>query len=174
MAGFNLKEKSRERFFKKELEGVKTENLQNNSGKIVTVGVLTEAEGSFTDKNLKDLQQKLGVQLKNIDTIVFKNYDKKETYQENEFTKKDFGWFGSLKLNRLNEFVKNDYDLLINYGIGENLYLKIITLRSQSKFKVGFANSENQLYHLTIDVVDKDIEVLNFETEKYLKILNKI
>lgn len=145
-----------------------------STNKIIKIGVLIENKQSFQKDVIGDLSRQFDLPKGNIDCLVFKNYAKKEELSSEFISENDFGWSGSLNLNRLSEFVKNDYDLLINYGFEENLYLKVITLRSRSKFKIGFTSCDEGLYDLAVSDVTRNIETLDLETEKYLKILKKI
>ncbi|MFC2109749.1 DUF6913 domain-containing protein [Bacteroidota bacterium] len=174
MSVFQFKTNSIRKFFRKEISRQELVERKHSVNKINSIGVLVEEFQFFQEDIVKDVQKTYGVSNENIQILVFRPFVKKQEYSENEITEKDFGWSGSLKLNRLSEFVKNEYDLLINYGIEENLYLKVITLLSQSKFKVGFSSEDNRLYDLSISDKDRNIEVLNLEAVKYLKILKKL
>ena len=141
---------------------------------IQSVAVLVDEIQLSTSSIQMDLEEKLQVSSLDIEVLVFCTFDKKRTYLENEITEKDFSWSGSLKLNKLKEFVKSDCDLLINYGLEVNLHWKVITLRSQSKFKIGFSSNDNRLFDLSVSDPKRNTTVLTREAEKYLKILKKI
>jgi len=146
-----------------------------NADTIKKIVVLMEEPQLFhSSAMLTKLQKEFKVPLVNIQLLVFKPYEKGEQYMDFELSEKDFGWFGSLKSNKLQEFVKNEYDLLINYGFEENLYWNMITLHSLSKFKVGFTSKDDSLYDLSISDAQRDLEVLTTEMIKYLKILKKL
>lgn len=170
-----LKRKSILKYFSKESKKASSEPRILNTKRIRRIGVLMEdAQLLTSNSTLNSLQQNFEIPMENIQLLVFKKFDKKEVYTDFEFSEKDFGWYGSLKLNKLQEFVKNDYDLLINYGFEENLYWNVITLQSQSSFKVGFASKKNGLYDLSISDKERDLDVLTSEMVKYLKILKKL
>lgn len=161
--------------FEKDKLKVAASKRNMNTKKIKNVAVLME-ESQLLNSNiaLKTIQKELNIPIKNIRLMVYRPFEKKVEYTDFEFTEKDFGWRGSLKLNKLQEFVKNEYDLLINYGFEENLYLNVITLHSLSNFKVGFAAGEDSLYDLSVSDTDRNLNVLTTEMIKYLKILKKI
>lgn len=171
----NWKKKTIHKRFLKDKLNAKKAKRKLNSKTIKNIGILME-ESQFLKSNvvLNKLQQELQVPLDNIEVLVFKSFQKNIEYSEFECTEKDFGWYGSLKLNKLQEFVKNEYDLLINYGFEENLYWNVITLHSLSNFKVGFASNEDSLYDLSVSDTERNLEVLTTEMIKYLKILKKI
>ena len=85
-----------------------------------------------------------------------------------------FGFNASLKSDNLKEFVKKEYDLLINYTKTPNLYTNMVTLLSQSDLKAGFANIDDRLYDIVISDEGQNEAILNQELKKYLTILNKI
>jgi hypothetical protein len=146
-----------------------------NTDIIKTVAVLIEESQLIVSKSIVNMiQQEFKIPSENIHMMVFKEFQKDTEYTNYECTEKDFGWYGSLKLNKLQEFVKKDFDLLINYGFEENLYLNVITLHSKSNFKVGFASKDGSLYDLSVADVKRDFSVLTAEMIKYLKILKKL
>lgn len=170
-----LKKKSILKYFEKEVNVAASKTRNLNDRRIKTIGVLIEESHLMTSNNtLNSLQQNFEIPIENIELLVFKKFHKKEEYTDFECSEKAFGWYGSLKLNKLQEFVKNEYDLLINYGFEENLYWNVITLQSQSHFKVGFATKIDGLYDLSISDETRDLDVLTSEMVKYLKILKKI
>jgi hypothetical protein len=171
----NLKKKSIQKYFTKEASKASLDSRNLNTKRIRTIGVLMEESQLLKSNNtLSSLQENFEIPLENIDLLVFKKFDKKQVYTDFECTEKDFGWYGSLKLNKLQEFVKNEYDLLINYGFEENLYWNVITLQSQSNFKVGFASIKDGLYDLSISDRERNLDVLTSEMVKYLRILKKL
>ncbi len=174
MKFFQFKKKNLQKYFQKEIKIYEQSTRVITSGKIKSVAVLIEESQINDTLNFEKLKTVLNLSSDKFQILVFKPFVKKQVYAENEIHEKYFSWSGSLKLNKLSEFVKNDYDLLINYGFEENLYWKVITLQSQSKFKVGFSSLDNRLYDLSVSDSDRNMDVLNAETEKYLKILKKL
>lgn len=174
MKFFKLKKKQLLGSFNKEIKIYQKQNRNISTQKIDSICVLIENKQSFQRDVVGDLSRQFSIPKENIACLVFKNYSKKEELSAEFISENDFGWSGSLKLNSLSEFVKNDYDLLINYGFEENLYLKVITLRSKSKFKIGFKSKDEGLYDLAVSDIGRNIETLDSETQKYLKILKKI
>jgi hypothetical protein len=174
MKFFKLKKKQLLKKFKREIKTFNELDRNITTEEIHTIAVLIENEQVFQRDIKGDLSRQFGIPKEGIDCLVYKSYQKNEEKNTEFISEIDFGWSGSLNLNSLSEFVKNDYDLLINYGFEENLYLKVITLRSQSKFKIGFATNDEGLYDLAISDDARNVETLNSETQKYLKILKKI
>jgi hypothetical protein len=174
MKFFPFKKKSIQRFFEKELTKQSALLKTIPVSKIKKVALVIEEALYHQNQIIRKIEEKYGIQGCDVHVFVFCEYDKKRTYKSYEFSEKSFGWSGSLKLNSLQEFVKIEYDLFINYGIAENLYMKVITLYSHAHFKIGFSSEDNRMYDLSIADGDKRIDILNEEAVKYLKILKKL
>ena len=171
----NLKNKSIARRFHKDKLKQLSSSRNMNTKVIKKIAVLLEESQLLTSNTfLNQLQQEFKIPLDNIQLLVFRPFQKEDVYSEFDITENDFGWYGSLKLNKLQEFVKIEYDLLINYGFEENLYWNVITLHSLSTFKVGFTSKDDSLYDLSISDSERNADVLTTEMIKYLKILKKI
>lgn len=174
MKFFPFKKKSIQRFFDKELTRQSTLVKSIPISKIRKVAVLVEEAVYYQNQIIRQIEEIYGIQGCDVHLLVYCTHDKKRAYKSYEFSEKSFGWSGSLKLNSLQEFVKIEYDLFINYGFAENLYMKVITLCSHAHFKIGFSSEDNRMYDLSIADADKRIDVLNEEAVKYLKILKKL
>ena len=174
MTFFSFKKKSIQRFFEKELTRQSTLVKSIPVSKIKKVAVLIEEASHDQNQIVSKIEEMYGIRGADVHVFVCCTYLKNRVYKANEFSEKSFGWLGSLKLNSLQEFVKIEYDLFINYGIAENLYMKVITLSSQSHFKIGFSSEDNRMYDLSIADSEKRIDTLNEEAVKYLKILKKL
>ncbi|WP_233901014.1 DUF6913 domain-containing protein [Tenacibaculum piscium] len=181
-----LKEKSIQKFYNKTI--LKAQNKEQQQYKIKKIAVLLD-NPSIENKIIADLTTKFPFQKENITVLIYKPFEKKdknkeesqeESQEENQqenikiFTEKDIGFKASLKSDNLKNFVKIDYDALINYIKTPNLYTNTITLLSQARLKTGFANIDERLYNLIIADDGFDETILNQELKKYLTILNKI
>jgi hypothetical protein len=171
----NLKKKSIAKRFQKDKLKHLYLSRNINTKVIKKIAVLIEESQLLKSKTtLNVLQQEFKIPSENIQLLVYKPFEKGIVYRSFEINENDFGWYGSLKLNKLQEFVKNEYDLLINYGFEENLYWNVITLHALSNFKVGFTSKEDSLYDLSISDSGRNLDVLTTEMIKYLRILKKI
>ena len=167
----NFKQKSIERHYDKLIE--KNVISNNRGGKIKTVAVILD-NASLENVITSNLSSKLFFNKKDITFLVYRKFSKKDKAMDKFFSEKEIGYKGSLKSDNLKKFVKNDYDLLINYTKESNLYTNIITLHSQSKLKAGFADIDDKLFDIVVKDPTYNEAVLNQELKKYLTILNKI
>ena len=90
------------------------------------------------------------------------------------FSEKDFNWKGEPKNKFFKSFIEEPHDLLIGYFNKNNLYIENAVLRSNAKFKVGFANVNQALYDMEIAEYPTKVESFLSELKKYLIIMNKL
>ncbi|WP_422091533.1 DUF6913 domain-containing protein [Tenacibaculum ovolyticum] len=166
-----LKQKSIEKTYSKAID--KKVNKNHNLNKVQKVLILLDNE-SLENVMIANLVNVLSFKKENIEVLVYKEFLKKEDVSPLFFTKKDIGFNASLKSDNLKNFVKNDYDLLINYIKTPNLYTNMITLLSKANLKSGFAGIDDRLYDIVVADEGLNEAVLNKELKKYLTILNKI
>ena len=167
----SFKEKSIEKQYNKLIE--KQPLTNNKQGKIKSVAIILDNE-ALVNVIMANLTNKLPFKKENIRFLVYKAHSKEVEEDPMFFTEKEIGYQASLKSDNLKNFVKNDYDLLINYTKNTNLYTNVITLHSQAKVKAGFAEVDNRLFDLIVSDTSYNEAVLNQELKKYLTILNKL
>jgi len=69
--------------------------------------------------------------------------DKKLFKKNNYFSRKDFSWDCKLKTENLKNFVEQNFDILLNLDLQNNILLQYLSLISQAKFKIGVYNNLN-------------------------------
>ncbi len=142
--------------------------------KILTVGVLG-VSGMFSPGVIQqELALLLGVSVAAIEVVLFQEKKEKEHEKIEFLSCNDFGWNGRVVGVAAARFVKNDFDLLINYSKAPNLYLNVLTLLSNASFKTGFTQANESLFDLTVRVPNFDRAVFHEEIKKYLTILKKL
>lgn len=166
-----LKQKSIEKYYNKFLE--RKPIVKNKGGKVKSIAIILDNE-SLVNVILANLINKLSFKKQDITFLVHREFSKKQEVVPMFFTEEEIGYKASLKSDNLNRFVKKEYDLLINYTKSSNLYTNVITLQSQAKLKVGFAEIDDRLYDLVVADATFNEAILNQELKKYLTILNKI
>lgn len=168
----SLKQTSTKRFYNKTIQQQKEQKTQQQQ-KIETIGIVVH-EKDLNRINQEELFLNLGAQNGNAKLLVYKDQMEKDEDSPRFFTATDFGWHGSLKSNNLQDFVKNEFDLLINYTTELNLYTNMVTLLSAARFKIGFATIDDRLFDLIVSEPSFNIAVFHEEIRKYLMILKKI
>ena len=90
------------------------------------------------------------------------------------FTDNSFGMKGKIKSEEVNEFLKRDYDIVINYYTEPNIYLTLVSALIKSELKVGITSEGEAINNLVLKTDEKDFSQFNNELVKYLSILKKI
>lgn len=160
------------RILKNSLQNVKSISSEFS---IQTVGLLLD-ESYFLEKDalVKELLT-YGILENNIKTIIYKDKLKKnEAYSQPTFSTKHLNWKAEITNPTVNDFINEDFDLLISYYDVERAILLKITHNSKALFKVGFSSVDNKLNHLMINTNAENYKVFVHELFRYLKILNKI
>lgn len=154
----------------KELAKPKTDAIISDKK---TNSILILANDNTDDTIVKIISEGLHIEPSKIKLLIFKKKLEKEIESNNDITENDFSLFGKIKNEIIKKIINSEFDLLLNYDDG-NLFLNYLTVLSKATFKVGFANSDKQLFNLMIADERNDSSVFNTELKKYLKILNKI
>lgn len=139
------------------------------------IAVIFDEENFNNPSGLLACLKGYGFDNENITLLAFeKKATKNNKNQFKKFSYQDFSWNVTIKNEQLLQFVKKDYDVLINYYNIDNPLLKLISHWSNAKFKVGFSNIDQRLNHLIINSSTDKPKIFVDELFKYLKILNKI
>jgi hypothetical protein len=157
---------------KKCLQNVKDESLNSP---VIRVGLIIDESNFLETVALKKEIISNGISENNIKVVVFREVVKsKEVYLEPTFGVKDLNFRSKFTQQSINEFIKEEFDLLINYYNEEKPFLLLLTNSSKAKFKVGFSNVDKRLNHFLINIDKENYKGFISELFRYLKILNKI
>ena len=111
--------------------------------------------------------------------MIFRNlcvYDKQAVLVTgaNVITPKDLNWMGFPKPGLTEDFLKTEYDLLLNVSLDQNFVLLYLTAMSRSHFKIGWSPSGLNFFDLNIQINgNKDALYLARQQIYYLEQLNK-
>jgi hypothetical protein len=167
-----LKDFSTKKIVKNSLSNVK--HLSSDSI-IKTVGIIFDESYFYERESLVNELIKNGIDESNIKILVYKDKIKKnEVFDYPVFSHKDLSWTGTVDKKEVKDFIKEPFDLLINYYDTEKVALLLVSHLSKASFKVGFATVDKRLNHFMIKTNAENYKVFVEELFKYLKILNKI
>jgi hypothetical protein len=142
---------------------------------ITRVGLIVDESGFLKTAALKQEIILNGISDENIKIIVYRDTLKsKEVYNESTFGLKDLNFKTEFASKILNDFLSQEFDLLINYYNEEKPFLLFLTHKAKAKFKVGFSSVDKRLNHLLINIDPLNYKGFIQELFRYLKILNKI
>ncbi|MGZ4034493.1 MAG: DUF6913 domain-containing protein [Bacteroidia bacterium] len=148
--------------------------------KIKTVGILFDATNSEDYEIVKRYVVYLREHLKKVKVIGF--FSTKEipalTYSKLEydfFSTKEINWLGKPSSPVVQNFINEEYDLLIDLNIRDYFPLKYISALSKAAFKVGkFDENDTEIYDMMIDADNtKTIKYFLRQIDTYITMLNK-
>lgn len=163
----------------KKVEGLLKNKLNQNSlnvsSTIKTVGIIVNEGSKFNFESLKRLEKEFASGSKNFHVLTCRNTtDNFNEFRGVSFNEKDFTWNGTLKSKEVTTFLESNFDMLIDYTKATTIFVKYLAARSNAKFKVGYADVDDNLYDFMISVDNEKISQFNTEMIKYLRILKKI
>lgn len=168
-----FKVKSATKFLKSEL-GKKLENTVEGQG-IEAVGCIVDLDSFDQSDRFYELLEEFKLKPNAIKLIGYKGfYDKNSPYSTPVFSDKDLGWDGTIENSYALEFLGRRYDLLINYYDKDKLPMKLMTVRTNARLKVGFGEVDQALNDLILHTPLKDFGAFKKELKKYLLVLNEI
>ena len=160
---------------KRTLKNVNKRNVSDRNSVLKTIGLLMDEKFYEDFKILDEYADFFKVKAKNISILTYKAKLLKNTVQEtNQITNRDFGWKGDLHNPQAQNFLNQDFDMLIGVYAEKNSYLDWMISQSKAKFKVGFKNADEKLFDLIIQVSPSEKEIFITELKKYLIVLNKL
>ena len=167
-----LKDLATKKIVKQSLSNVK---LIASDKKIKTVGIIFDESYFYEREELVRELISNGIEEQDIKFVVFKDKIKKnEVFDFPVFSFKDLTWIATIDNPQVNSFVKQPFDLLINYYDTEKTALLLASHLSKAHFKVGFSLIDNRLNHFMINTNAENYKIFMDELFKYLKILKKI
>ena len=150
-------------------------SLNASSNSIKKVGIVLDESYFYEKEALINELILNGILEENIEILVFKNAIKKnEIFDYPTFSYKDISWSATFEKQEVNNFINNEFDLLISYYDTEKSALLLVTHSSKASFKVGFSTVDKRLNHFMITTNAENYKVFMTELFKYLKILNKL
>lgn len=167
-----FKEKSNKKYVNKILT---SRRITPNNRKISSIGVLLN-KAEFDDAEaFRTYFKHLGIRSPKQTILYFSSEESEQKAQwESHFYPKDFGWRGTLKNTELQQFVDEEFDVLIAYYNDNVLELNQIVAMSKANFKVGIHSADDRLFDLIIQISINRFDLFKEEFKKYLTQLNKL
>ena len=90
------------------------------------------------------------------------------------FYKKDLNWYYKPQNYIIDNFIKKEYDILINLCDSSIIPIKYLVASSIAHFKIGVYEENYEIYDLMISLKDdKSIQKLIHEIKHYINLINK-
>ncbi len=142
--------------------------------KVRNVAILNSPDSQLDVKKMEQLEKAL--QLHTTDFHIFTVKEKKDNFNElrglvADIT--DLNLLGNIKNEQIKAFLKEKYDLLIDFTGLKNELQKYFSLQIQSGFRVGYKTDED-LYDLMLDLEEDQLDTFIKEMKRYLSIMGLI
>jgi hypothetical protein len=175
-----LLSKIKDYFFQKNLkkELGQTMVLRKKFGEVATVGILFDASSPEHREIVSQQAEQFRKKGKKVRLLgFFKDKLSHEGTPYAYFNTKDLDWTETPKKETtvISDFIKQPFDLLCTYTIGENKVLDFITALSQANFKAGSFTENHHEMQLMVDTnhIDNDLRFLIKQIDFYLEKINK-
>lgn len=168
-----FKHKSGEKYLKNEL--LKTPDLERKNKGITKVGVIVDLDTFQNSDLFYQFIDIFKLRPNAVKIMGYRGYyDKNSPYSTPVFSEKDLGWGGAVENSYALEFLTKEYDLLVNYYTQDALILKLMTVKTKARIKVGFAEIDPELNDLILQSKLQDFNTFKTELAKYLKVMNEL
>ncbi len=168
-----FKVKSGIKYLQEEME--KPPVLVERDKGVTSIGCIVDVDNFPKADMFYELIEEFSLRPNAIKIIGYKrDFDKNSPFAIQMFSDKDLGWKGDIENGYVLEFLGREYDLLINYYQDDNLMMKLLTIKTPARLKVGFSSVDPKLNDLILGTPFKDFKVFKEELKKYLTVLNEI
>ncbi|GLU44495.1 DUF6913 domain-containing protein [Allomuricauda sp. NBRC 101325] len=168
-----FKVKSGQKYLQEELE--KTSKPLDREKGITSVGCIVDVDNFKNAEAFYELIEEFSLRPNAIKIIGYKKeFDKNSPYAIQIFSDKDLGWKGQIENGYVLEFLGREYDMLINYYEVDSLMMKLLSVKSSARLKVGLGAQDPKLNDLILNTPLNDFKLFKSELKKYLKVLNEI
>lgn len=168
-----FKVKSGLKYLKEEME--KPPRSVTREKGITSIGCIVDVDNFPKAETFYELIDEFELRPNAIKIIGYKReYDKNSPYAIQMYSDKDLGWKGEIANGYVLEFLGREYDMLINYYEADNLMMKLLSVKTPARLKVGLAAQDPKVNDLILNTPLNDFKLFKSELKKYLKILNEI
>lgn len=170
IASFVLNRKSKKSVRKKQfinLDNAKNIGIISNNQNEKSNDVIKEFVNFLSQKNIQVyVVEFINKKIKN------DNYLKKKGF--NFFSLKDINWYYKPKSIIVDEFINNDFDILIDLSLNNNCFpIQYINALSKAKFKVGKFYESPNYYDFMINIdTNNDLKFFIEQIKHYLTMIN--
>ncbi|SNZ00665.1 DUF6913 domain-containing protein [Flagellimonas pacifica] len=168
-----FKVKSGLKYLQEEME--KPPTVVDRDKGISSIGCIVDVDNFQNAEVFYELIDDFSLRPNAIKIIGYKReYDKNSPYAIQIYSDKDLGWKGVIENGYVLEFLGREYDMLINYYQEDNLMMKLLSVKTQARLKVGFGTLDPKINDLILNTSFKDFKIFKSELKKYLKVLNEL
>lgn len=168
LSNFLLRLKLREK-----LKQVNSQSKTVNK-KFQSLLIICSEDEPYDDFFFLKLARQFGISTKKTTIIILTKKELVENQNTSNrkyfFTRKSIGFFGKIPKS-MRELFQRRFDLQINYFNNRSIFSEVVSVSCQSKLRVGFSKSNQQINDLILDIDPKEHNLFLKETKVYLNAL---
>tara|TARA_B100001142_G_scaffold193013_1_gene191985 strand:+ start:1029 stop:1571 length:543 start_codon:yes stop_codon:yes gene_type:complete len=174
-----IKQKIGQLVFQRELRTNKRLKEVCNIDTAESIGILYEATSEEQIKQIKPFVDYFFQLKKDVKALGYVNakelsFHHTPKLQYDFFYQKDLNWHYKPQNYIIDNFIKTEYDILINLCDSNCIPVKFLVASSLARFKIGQHEEGYEIYDLMIALKeDKSLEKLMYEIKHYINLINK-
>jgi len=175
----DFKQKVGKLVFQRELKTNKRTKEVCNLDNAQSIGILYDATSEEQIKMVKPFVSYFFDLKKDVKALGYVNskqlsFHHTPKLQYDFFYQKDLNWYYKPQNYIIDNFVKKEYDILINLCDSSIIPIKYLVASSIAHFKIGIHEENYEIYDLMISLKDdKSMEKLMHEIKHYINLINK-
>ena len=175
----DFKQKVGKWVFQRELKTNKRTKEVCNLDNAQSIGILYDATSEDQIKIIKPFVSYFFDLKKDVKALGYVNskqlsFHHTPKLQYDFFYQKDLNWYYKPQNYIIDNFVKKEYDILINLCDSSIIPIKYLVASSIAHFKIGIHEENYEIYDLMISLKDdKSMEKLMHEIKHYINLINK-
>ncbi|MBT6965748.1 MAG: hypothetical protein HOA01_05945 [Flavobacteriales bacterium] len=175
----DFKQKVGKWVFQRELKTNKRTKEVCNLDNAQSIGILYDATSEEQIKMVKPFVSYFFDLKKDVKALGYVNskqlsFHHTPKLQYDFFYQKDLNWYYKPQNYIIDNFVKKEYDILINLCDSSIIPIKYLVASSIAHFKIGIHEENYEIYDLMISLKDdKSMEKLMHEIKHYINLINK-
>lgn len=175
----DFKQKVGKWVFQRELKTNKRTKEVCNLDNAQSIGILYDATSEEQIKMVKPFVSYFFDLKKDVKALGYVNskqlsFHHTPKLQYDFFYQKDLNWFYKPQNYIIDNFVKKEYDILINLCDSSVIPIKYLVASSIAHFKIGIHEENYEIYDLMISLKDdKSMQKLMHEIKHYINLINK-
>jgi len=175
----DFKQKVGKWVFQRELKTNKRTKEVCNLDNAQSIGILYDATSEEQIKMVKPFVSYFFDLKKDVKALGYVNskqlsFHHTPKLQYDFFYQKDLNWYYKPQNYIIDNFVKKEYDILINLCDSSIIPIKYLLASSIAHFKIGIHEENYEIYDLMISLKDdKSMEKLMHEIKHYINLINK-
>mgnify|MGYP003685093619 FL=1 len=175
----DFKQKVGKWVFQRELKTNKRTKEVCNLDNAQSIGILYDATSEEQIKIIKPFVSYFFDLKKDVKALGYVNskqlsFHHTPKLQYDFFYQKDLNWYYKPQNYIIDNFVKKEYDILINLCDSSIIPIKYLVASSIAHFKIGIHEENYEIYDLMISLKeDKSMEKLMHEIKHYINLINK-